>query len=175
MSKTRTAISLIGVFSVLFAFLLVVRPQIYPGSPDIPEIFLNITIGVLLILLGFYAIKSFNLNFLDADELYLSPEIRPEDIEDPDDALVIQGSLERDELRQTVRKILEDKGIDETEKYIDQGLWTDNKIAKAFIEESINYPVIERLREWIEDSGTNERRESEAVNALEELYRSDDV
>jgi len=55
------------------------------------------------------------------------------------------------------------------------GSWTDDRVARAFLadEDGPDYPLFERLREWVDADAARERRISRTVDAIE-AWRTDD-
>ena len=174
MGKLRKFFSVVGALAVLASIALLLLPGMISGLPEIPSILRTAGIWALMGLLGIYALKAFRIKPLDASKLYLTSEQLPETVEDPEEDLRFELIAGPGEIRETVREVLEMQhgySRDEAQQMIENGGWTSSGIPSAFIEDSLNYPVLERLREWLEDSGTEERRLRKTVDAVEKLHR----
>jgi hypothetical protein len=177
MKILRTITSLVGVGAVLVSFSVLLSPGLASRLPPVPSSLEAALIWGVAGFLGIYGLKAFRLNAPGKEDLYLGSE-RPEAVEDPDEDLSIELDAENSGIRQTVTDVLVEQrgfGEDEAERVIEDGDWTDDGVAAAYVESSVDYPVLERLREWLEDSGTQERRLKRAVNAVERLHEGEQV
>lgn len=77
----------------------------------------------------------------------------------------------RENLSSIVKFILENSDKDNRSKeIIERGYWTDDSVSAAFVSENLNYSLVERLRGWLEDKGTLDRRIRRTVKSIEKLY-----
>lgn len=176
MSKTRKLLAVIGVVLVAAAVALLTVPELYPDTGVSDEV-LMIAAWVMTAVLLFYALRAFSIDAPEPEELYLRPDSPPETVEDPEEDLKLEMKGKDGRFRGTVKDVLKEihgKTEEEAENLIQTGEWAENGVAAAYVDESVSYPVIERLREWIEDSGTEERRRRNAVEEIEDLYGKGD-
>ncbi len=175
-SKARTLLAVFGIVLVAAAVALLTVPELYQVVGVSDEV-LMIAAWVMTAVLLFYALRAFSIDTPEAEELYLRPDNPPETVEDPEGDLKLEMKDNDERFRETVKDVLKEiygKSEEEAENLIESGEWTENGVAAAYVDKSVSYPVLERLREWIEDSGTEERRRSETVEAIENLYSKGD-
>lgn len=108
--------------------------------------------------------------------------------EDPEEPSTKEGKLVGEEIEQMIedkekteiRRRLErdaeealkqSQGLSEKEarEKIREGEWTENKTVAAFLSTSQVFPVIERIKEWIQEDRTEERTRK-TVNELQKTY-----
>lgn len=126
--------------------------------------------------------KSFSVSSLDNSVLSLQLDETPEIAKDSAEDLKIQFNWEseedaRHEIRDTVGEVLKkqhEHTTKESEEIIKSGAWTEDDVAAAFIDTDLKYPWIERIREWLEEDETLERRVKSTVNAVEKLHLEGD-
>ncbi|MFQ3307952.1 MAG: hypothetical protein ACI977_000167 [Candidatus Nanohaloarchaea archaeon] len=126
--------------------------------------------------------KSFSVSSLDNSVLSLQLDETPEIAKDSAEDLKIQFNWEseedaRHEIRDTVGEVLKkqhEHTTKESEEIIKSGAWTEDDVAAAFIDTDLKYPWIERIREWLEEDETLERRVKSTVNAVEKLHLESD-
>jgi hypothetical protein len=127
-------------------------------------------------------LKSFSVSSLDNSVLSLQLDETPEIAKDSAEDLKIQFNWEseedaRHEIRDTVGEVLKkqhEHTTKESEEIIKSGAWTEDDVAAAFIDTDLKYPWIERIREWLEEDETLERRVKSTVNAVEKLHLESD-
>jgi len=173
MSKTRKMFSLLGFMLVGLSIILILAPGLVQ-IPEIPGLIRQVGIWIAIGLLGLYMLKSFSLRSLDHEKLYLVEDRLPETVNDPEEDLTFELEASTEDMREVVKKVLEQehgKSEEESEKMIKNGEWASSSVSKAFIDDSIDYTVFERLRAWIEDSGTEERRMLKTLDSIEKLHR----
>lgn len=133
---------------------------------------------IIAVIFGLYGLKSFRVSSIDDSMLSLQIEEKPEIAKDNKEDLKLDLNWRkedeaREEMRKTVKQVLRRQhghSKSEAEENISTGKWTDDQVSAAFIDTGIKYPVIERLREWLEEDETLERRVNRAVDAVEELH-----
>lgn len=184
MSKFRTGLSILGFGLVAAAVAIALQPGLV-SQLSIPEIGQLPAIGItalIMLLFGLYGLKSFRVSNVSKSDLTLQLEQEPEMVKDRFDDLAIQFEWEtekeaREDMRNTVKHVLEQQKnhtTEEAEEIVAEGDWTDNRVAAAFIDTGIKYPLLERLREWLEEEGTLERRINTTVKSVEQLHEEDD-
>ena len=176
MSKIRGLMAVIGAVFVAAAVALLTVPELYQDIGVSDEVLMIAAWGMTAVLL-FYALRAFSIDSPEAENLYLRSDNLPETVEDPDSDLKLELKDNDERFRETVKDLLIEiyrKSDEEAETMISNGGWTENGVAAAYVDRSVSYPILERLREWIEDLGTEERRRREAVEAIENLYNKGD-
>lgn len=183
MSKVRKLFLVLGLALIGAAVFLTIRPE--TGLPAFLEgLGSGGTIAIMILLVivfGLYGLISFRASSMEEDDLAPDPEPVPEMVED-DEAKVIRfdwtdDQQARESLAATAEDVLvHEHGYEREEAAgaIERGAWTRDRVAAAFIDTGITYPVLERLRGWLEDEGTFERRLERTVAAIEELYERGD-
>jgi hypothetical protein len=177
MSKFRKLMAILGVSAVGAGLVLAFRPSILGGSMIPHGLRGMLPVYLILLLLGIYGIASFRVRPRRTG-LFLNSGEYPEMVVDRSEDLKIdfnhgEESEEREEFRSTVKRILEEeKGLseDEAEEEIETGGWTSDRVSAAFIDSSVKYPLLERLRDWLEEKGTFERRVDRTVKSVEKLH-----
>lgn len=180
MGRLRRAAGIIGLVLIGAALAVTLRPGLLSGTrlPALGQVPAAVLTVIVLAVLGLYGLISFRVSGIDRSALGIQLDEAPELVRDPAADRVLDLDLGdttavRDRLHQTVAAILiRQHGYDEevAETAIAEGEWTGDRVAAAFVDPSITYPVLERLREWFEESGTMERRCERAVRAIEELH-----
>ncbi len=184
MSKFKAFLSLLGFTLVTAAVAIALQPGLL-SQVNIPQIGQLPALGItalIMLLFGLYGLKSFRVSNVSKSDLTLQLEQEPEMVKDRFDDLAIQFEWKNEEearkiMRDTVKQVLEqqkNKSTEEADEIVAEGEWTDNRVAAAFIDTGIKYPLLERLREWLEEEGTLERRINTTVKAVEELHEEDD-
>ncbi|MFB6203500.1 MAG: hypothetical protein ABEK01_03335 [Candidatus Nanohaloarchaea archaeon] len=113
----------------------------------------------------------------ETDLKNLDPGIPPETPEDAGgefvgekiDEMIEAGDEEhlRERFRATAKQLAGEESLRD-------GSWTGSRIAACFVNADLKYPLLERLREWLEsEDQTLERRTRKTVEALEEVYRDE--
>lgn len=184
MSKLRKIFAVTGLLFIAAAVALTVQPEIL-NRLNLPEISggpAAAVIALLMLLFGFYGLKSFRVSSLKDADLTLQLSTEPEMVKDRMEDLAIQFNWEseeqgRKEMRKTVKQVLRQQhnySSEEATNSIENGDWTDNSVSAAFIETDLKYPLLERLREWLEEDGTLDRRINTAVKSVEELHEREE-
>ena len=182
MSKTGKILAIVGITTILTAFIGVIRPEAAPNLGISNNRSIIITLALLLIL-GLYSLSSFRTTKLENKEVSLKPDNPIETVKEPKITpklkLNYQNEKEaREELRKLVKKIItREYGKDKSfaEQAIQNQEWTNQKVSAAFIEPTINYPLTERLREWLEkEEETLERRLKTTTGSIENLHQQKD-
>jgi hypothetical protein len=163
--------------------VLTVRPETgLPGALEGLGTVSTIAITILLVIaFGLYGVISFRASGMEEDDLAPDPDPVPEMVED-DPTTVIAFEWDDDEqARTTLTGTVEDVlvhehgyGRGEAEGAVRDGSWTRDRVAAAFIDTGITYPVLERLRSWLEEDGTADRRLERTVRSIEDLYERGD-
>lgn len=80
----------------------------------------------------------------------------------------------RDDLRETTAAVLAYEDRDGAADAVASGSWTDDRVAAAFLADADgpSYPLLERLREWVDADAARERRVERTVDAIE-AWRED--
>jgi len=179
----RTLSLVLGLAFIGAAVLLTLRPE--TGRPGFLEglgTVSTIAITILLVIVfGLYGLVSFRSSSMDEEDMAPDPDPVPEMVED-DLATVIGFDWEdvegaRSSLAGTVEDVLvREHGYssEEASRVVEEGSWTRDRVAAAFIDTGVTYPVLERLRGWLEEDGTVDRRLERTVIAIEELYERGD-
>ena len=176
--------SLLGFGLVAAAAAIALRPQLL-SQANIPNIGTIPAVGitaVLMLLFGLYGFKSFRVSNVEKSDLTLQLEQEPEMVKDrlKDLAIQLDWSSEeeaRPDMRKTVRKVLEKQknhSANKAEDIIKEGEWTDNRLSAAFVETGIKYPILERLREWLEEGEALERRINSTIKSIEKLHEEEE-
>ncbi|GAA0659280.1 DUF7269 family protein [Salarchaeum japonicum] len=77
--------------------------------------------------------------------------------------------------RSTAVAVLElDDGVDDADAAVAQGSWTDDRVAAAFLADDASYPLLSRLRSWVDPAAARERRVERALAAIEERRERDE-
>lgn len=180
MSRTRRAVGILGLVLVVAALIITVSPGLIgpDALPEIGQVPAAILTVVVLVVLGLYGMLSFGVSGIERSGLGIEMEEVPELVRDPDADRVLgydwedrEEAIER--LRDTVERVLvQGRGHtgEQASEIIAAGDWTDDRVAAAFIDTGITYPILERLREWLEETGTLERRVERTVRAIERLH-----
>lgn len=184
MSKVRKAFAFVGIILVLAAVLMSLKPGMVPESalPLPQDLLLTGFLLVFMILFGLYGLQSFRFGGIEESDVKLNPESSPEKAMDKGEKHSLEfGWSEheeaREEMRETLVKVLMDNhncSEEEAEEMYREGDWTDSKTAAAFICKEITYPMLERLKEWLEEEGTFKRRRRKAVEEIEKLHVGDE-
>jgi hypothetical protein len=180
MSKFRKLMAILGVSAVAAGLVLAFRPSILGGSMIPRGLRGMLPVYLILLLLGIYGIASFRVRPRRTG-LFLNSGEYPEMVVDRSEDLKIdfnhgEESEEREEFRSTVKRILEEeRGLSEAEaeEEIENGNWTSDRVSAAFIDSGVRYPLLERLRDWLEEDGTFERRVERTVKSVEKLHEED--
>lgn len=182
-SRIRKLFLVLGLICIGAAVVLTVRPEtgLPAGLEGIGTVSTIAITLLLVIVFGLYGLLSFRASGMEEDELVPDPEPVPELVED-DETTVIGFDWDDDEqarasLSRTVEEVLvSEHGYteDEAAGAVGNGSWTRDRVAAAFIDTGITYPVLERLRGWLEDEGTFDRRLERTVRAIEGLYERGD-
>lgn len=183
MSKTGKLLAIIGTATILAAFIGVLKPSIAPDLGIGSNRSIIITI-IILAILAIYSLTSLRTTKLEQKEISMETKGPIEDVKEPKVTPKLQLDYQdekqaRKELRTLVKKIItREYGKDENfaEQAIQNQEWTNQKVSAAFIEPEINYPLIERLREWLEkeEEETLERRLKITTNSIENLHQQKD-
>lgn len=171
---------MLGLVLVVAAVIIAVRPGLLgpvalPEIGQVPAVVLTV---VVLVVLGLYGMLSFGVSGIDRSGLGIDMDEIPELVRDPAADRVLGSDWDGreeaiDQLRDTVERVLVQKqGLteDRASEVIAVGDWTDDRVAAAFIDPTITYPILERLREWLEETGTLDRRVERTVRAIERLH-----
>lgn len=180
MSRLRKSISVIGLLLISAAVAVTLNPGIASQIP-VPEPGTLATTAVVMIIaavFALYGLKSFRVSGIDDSMLSLQIEEKPEIAKDSKEELKLDFSWKtekeaREELRKTVKQVLKrqhNQSESEAEELVSSGDWTGDNVAAAFTDIHVKYPILERLREWLEEDETLERRVNRTVNAVEELH-----
>lgn len=180
MSKIRKSLSVIGLLFVLSAVAVTLKPGLVSQLPfPVPgNLATAAVVMIIALVFGLYGLKSFRVSSIDDSMLSLQIEEKPEIAKDSNEELKLEFNWQnekeaREELRKTVNQVLRrqhNRSVAEAEEIISSGEWTDDQVSAAFIDTGIKYPVLERLREWLEEDETLARRLNRAVDAVEELH-----
>ncbi len=184
MSKFRGFLSILGFSLVAAAVAIALQPGLL-SQVNVPQIGQLPALGItalIMLIFGLYGLKSFRVSNVSKSDLTLQLEQEPEMVKDRFDDLAIQFEWKNEEearkvMKDTVKQVLrqqKNNSSEEAEEIVAEGEWTDNRVAAAFIDTGIKYPLLERLREWLEEEGTLERRINTTVKAVEELHEEDD-
>lgn len=174
--KIRKLISVLGILITFSAVAMLMNPALLPEIPEIDPMVRNAAVIGLMLILGLYALKAFRIKPLDSSKLYLTSENLPEAVEDENADLSFGLEASRQDVRKAVKEVLKKqkgKTEEEAEEIIVNGEWTSGSTPSAFIEDSLRYPFLERIRAWLEDSGTNERRLRKTIASIEELHEAE--
>lgn len=180
MSKVRKSLSVIGLLFVLSAVAVTLNPSLTSQIPvPVPgNLATAAVVMVIAAVFGLYGLKSFRVSSIDDSMLSLQIEEKPEIAKDSNEELKLEFNWQnekeaREELRKTVKQVLRrqhNHRVAEADEIISSGGWTDDKVSAAFIDTGIKYPILERLREWLEEDETLDRRINRAVDAVEDLH-----
>lgn len=174
--------SIIGLVFIASALAITIQPELIDQIPQVGNIASTTLIAIFILIFGFYGMKSFRVTSIDDSMLSLQIDEKPEIAKDSREDLKLELNWKtekeaRKELRKTTKEVLKrQKGYktSETEEIVHSGDWTNDKVAAAFIDTNIKYPLIERLREWLEEDETLERRANRTLNAVEKLHMEEE-
>lgn len=180
MSKIGKIFAILGTLTVTAALLTYQEPSLTPEIDNTDIITILITL-LLILILGLYSLKSFDVSKVKRNEIKLDPEEPIEQVKQSSRQNLLEHDFENEQqasqqLRKLVKQIIINeygKSNDFAEKAIKNREWTNNKVSAAFIEHKINYPVLERFREWLEQDieQTFERRLETTTKSIENLYQ----
>ncbi|MFB6180261.1 MAG: hypothetical protein ABEJ93_00125 [Candidatus Nanohalobium sp.] len=175
MSKVRKLSSMLGLLAVVSAGFVALKPGLIPESEVTAFLSREVVLYLVLGVMGLYGLFSLRESTVRPEELFLRFDRHPELVQEESDSLemAFENHVNREKFRSAVEMVLiGEKGFSEEEAFeaISEGSWTNDKVAAAFVETDLSYPILERLREWLEDSGTMDRRISKTVEAIEEVY-----
>ncbi|QDX41437.1 hypothetical protein [Salarchaeum sp. JOR-1] len=81
----------------------------------------------------------------------------------------------RNALRSTAVAVLDRAdGVDDAEAAVAAGAWTDDRVAAAFLADDASYPLLSRLRSWVDPAAARERRIERTLAAIEERRGRDE-
>jgi len=91
----------------------------------------------------------------------------------------VEGSADaldttRHALRDTAVAVLEHADADDPTAAVADGSWTDDRVAAAFLADDASYPLLSRLRSWVDPAAARERRVERALAAIENRRESDE-
>jgi hypothetical protein len=174
-----------GLIFITAAVAIALQPSILNqlNLPEIGRAPATVITALLMLLFGLYGLKSFRVSSVETSDLTLQLDTEPEMVKDRMEDLAIKLEWEseeqaREEMRETVKQVLRQQhgySPEEADKSVENGDWTDNQVAAAFLDTGLKYPYIERIREWLEEEGTLERRIKTSINAVEELHEGEEV
>lgn len=183
MVRVRKIFAGVGLLMVIASVLLSLNPELIPTSviPVSQDFFLIGALLFLIMVFGLYGLQSFRLSSVDRSDMTLEVEENPESVKDKGERHSVQFQWDdeehaRREIRDTLGDVLMDQydcSAEEATKIVETGEWTDNGVAAAFVYKGIKYPLIERLREWLEEEGTFDRRLKNTVEAMEKLHEAE--
>lgn len=184
MSKVRKVFALTGIILVLAAVLMSLKPGIVPeiALPLPQDLFLSGFLLVFMFLFGLYGLQSSRFGGIEDSDLKLNPRSSPEEAMNEEGKHSLEFGWDeheksREEIRETLIRVLMDKrncSEEGAKEIYREGEWTDSKTAAAFICREISYPILERLKEWLEEKGTFERRRKKAVEEIEKLHEGEE-
>lgn len=180
MSKIRKISALTGLIFIAVAATLTIQPDLL-SQVNLPELDAGPATAItalLMLLFGLYGLKSFRVSSVKNSDLTIQLDTAPEMVKDRMEDLSIQFNWEteeqaRKEMRKTVDQVLRQQhnySSEEADKAIKEGAWTENRVSAAFIDIELKYPFLERLRKWLEEEGTLDRRINTTVKSVEKLH-----
>lgn len=172
MGTIRNILGFGGIILIGFALYGTQQPQVLPSlSFSMTGAIVIVALTGMMALIGILALR---MSQFDTQTLLTYPN-KPEKshaaVGPTTRTLSDQSALDREELRRTVEKILEEQGVSQIDQRIDEGAWTSDRVAAAFVSETCSYPILDRLRSWFEQDGTNKRRLDRAINAMHRRYQ----
>jgi hypothetical protein len=185
MKIIRTSAGVVGALMVIGAFILTAQPGLLDSIPVLSAVAGLLTsvdplliFAFLVLVTGAYALLSFRPGSPE-EETGLAFQKQPETPEDPEGELAFSlEDMDAEKERKEIRNVIEEALVngksmneEEAQEWIEDGSWTDDRVAAGFVDSSLRYPIIERLREWLEEEGTEERRLRRTAKALEELEK----
>ncbi len=179
MGKIRKLFGLLGLLATIAAFTAAIRPGLFPRKMLSTLLRGEILLYAAMALLAIYAALSLRKKSFREERLFLKQDEEPELVQEETTGLKLDledVSANQDIFRETVKEVLmEERGLsdEEAEQRIETGSWTEDKVSAAYIDDDVNYPIIERLKDWLEDRGTGERRAENTVESIEKLHRGE--
>lgn len=174
MGRVRNIIGLIGIGLVGMAVYGLLAPDRVPE----PSVTLTGSVVIVLLVLGMTGIGvlAFRSSRIDTNALltyHHRPEQSHESVGPNTRTLADRASIDRQALQDTLTMILQERGVRDIETIIAEGTWTDDRVAAAFVTEDQSYPIIDRLRAWLEQEGTTARRLKRTIQAMEQQHERD--
>lgn len=171
MGTIRNVLGFVGVLLVGGAVYGLWKPQMLPSVPV--TLTGSIIIVVLIVIMAGIGILAFRMAAVDTQTLLTyrnRPEQSHEAVGPTTKTLAHRSTIHRERLQTAVKHILEEKGHSAPEQAIEDGSWTDDRVAAAFVSETCSYPILDRLRSWLEQDGTAPRRLKRTVKAMNTTY-----
>lgn len=177
MGRSRKFLGFLGLMATITAFTAAMIPGLFPREMLSTLLQEKIFLYVVMALLAIYAVLSLRKKGFREGRLFLKQDNEPELVQEQSEGLKLDlDGLEanQDIFRDTVREVLmEEKGLsdEEADQKLEAGSWTEDRVSAAYVDENVNYPIIERLRDWLEDRRTEKRRAENTVKSIEKLHR----
>lgn len=180
MSKIGNLFALLGTLTITVSIIVYLEPTLAPEIDNSNIIAVAITL-LLILILGLFSLKSFGVSKIKQNEIKLDPEGPIEQVKESSREKLLEHGFENEQqasqqLRKLVKQIITEE-YGKTDKFAEKAIenkeWSNNKVSTAFIEPQINYPIIERFREWLEQDRqqTFERRLKVTTKSIENLYQ----
>lgn len=179
MSKKTSLLSVSGFLLLTTAILIAVISDV-PTYVNIEESSLKFLTLLAVILLGLFTLKLYRKIGNMEDDVLLGRDKVPEKVSDDSDLTLDFSFEDEEELREDIFEAIVDILIykhgynkDDARKIVLNNRWTDDKVSIAFVNSSESYTVPERIRAWLEEEGTFDRRLERCLKSVENLKKQD--
>jgi len=162
----------------LLALLITLRPEIIgTSSLDISSMLWILLVLSLVALFSLAGLVWFR-DSIDQDEVLIKFETPPEVAEGEKSDKIHEFEFDsyneaQEKLSIVIKEILKDNPVESTEdinRAIEKGFWTEDPVSAAFVSEELQFPLVDRLRAWLEEDNTFNRRLVRTVKSIEKLY-----